>query len=571
MATASQDNPLRITPTGIELTAHSVPVDSKVPSWDQIEAELRRFEAEERHRLGLVEEELEQYIEDVPKEFTAAQREHTTMLIGGLTLAQDVLIGAALRGIGYKVRPLDVPDVEALHYGKEFGNRGQCNPTYFTVGNLVKHLVQLRDEKGMSSEEIIDKYLFLTAGACGPCRFGTYVTEYRKALRDAGFDGFRVLLFQQQGGLKQATGDKPGLDLSPKFFISLLKGIVAGDVLNAVGYRIRPYEVVPGATDKALDECKRILIETLENKKSVILTLRKCRKLLDAVEVDRLQAKPKVTIIGEFWAMTTEGDGNYKLQRFLESEGAEVDIQLVTAWVLYNIWEHVYDTKRRMKLRGADSGNFGLENTQPYYKLAGLFAAEKALRGIFQLFAKAIGMTNYHLADMDEIATISHDYYRNELRGGEGHMEVGKLIQSVQKKKAHMVLSVKPFGCMPSSGVSDGVQSLIVKKFPEAIFCPVETSGDGAVNVQSRIQMFLFKARKKARTEFEDALKERNWTLEEAQRQLTRKHRSATYYPEHDVAGTAANLLADLDAKKSPVWGWSALKRVAMTALSTNW
>jgi predicted nucleotide-binding protein (sugar kinase/HSP70/actin superfamily) len=25
-----------------------------------------------------------------------------------------------------------------------------------------------------------------------------YVTEYRKALRDAGFDGFRVLLFQQQ-------------------------------------------------------------------------------------------------------------------------------------------------------------------------------------------------------------------------------------------------------------------------------------------------------------------------------------------------------------------------------------
>jgi predicted nucleotide-binding protein (sugar kinase/HSP70/actin superfamily) len=47
-------------------------------------------------------------------------------------------------------------------------------------------------------------------GACGPCRFGTYVTEYRKALRDAGFDGFRVMLFQQQGGLKQATGEDVG-------------------------------------------------------------------------------------------------------------------------------------------------------------------------------------------------------------------------------------------------------------------------------------------------------------------------------------------------------------------------
>ena len=27
-----------------------------------------------------------------------------------------------------------MPDNDALRYGKEFGNRGQCNPTYFTVG-----------------------------------------------------------------------------------------------------------------------------------------------------------------------------------------------------------------------------------------------------------------------------------------------------------------------------------------------------------------------------------------------------------------------------------------------------
>ena len=43
-------------------------------------------------------------------------------------------------GIGYKVQALDMPDNDALQFGKEFGNRGQCNPTYFTVGNLVKYL-----------------------------------------------------------------------------------------------------------------------------------------------------------------------------------------------------------------------------------------------------------------------------------------------------------------------------------------------------------------------------------------------------------------------------------------------
>ena len=35
---------------------------------------------------------------------------------------------------------------------------------------------------------------------------------------------------------------------------------------------------------------------------------------------------------------------------------------------------------------------------------------------------------------MDEIATISHQFYDNHLRGGEGHMEVGKLIQNVEQK-----------------------------------------------------------------------------------------------------------------------------------------
>ncbi|HNK47011.1 MAG TPA: 2-hydroxyglutaryl-CoA dehydratase, partial [Pseudomonadota bacterium] len=168
-----------------------------------VDAILREFEAEQRAKLGL-DKPREQWKDEIHQRWTASQRPHTTMLCGGLTMAQDFLISGALEGIGYRVVPLDVPDNSALQVGKEFGNRGQCNPTYFTVGNLIKHLLYLRDVKQIPTKEIIERYLFVTAGACGPCRFGTYVTEYRKALRDAGFDGFRVLLFQQQGGLKQA-------------------------------------------------------------------------------------------------------------------------------------------------------------------------------------------------------------------------------------------------------------------------------------------------------------------------------------------------------------------------------
>src|SRR5271168_3869330 len=116
---------------------------------------------------------------------------------------------------------------------------------------------------------------------------------------------------------------------------------------------------------------------------------------------------------------------------------------------------------------------------------------------------------------MFALAKISHDYYNNDLRGGEGHMEVGKLIMNVVHQKAHMTLSVKPFGCMPSAGVSDGVQSAITEKFPGTIFCPVETSGDGRVNFYSRVQMYLFKARQSAGAEYERALKAHGVTREQ--------------------------------------------------------
>jgi predicted nucleotide-binding protein (sugar kinase/HSP70/actin superfamily) len=522
-----------------------------------IDAELKAFEVEQMAALGL-EPGKEHWRDDNPTTFTGKQRSHTTLLISGLTMAHDLFLQGALRGIGYKVQAIDCPDNAALTFGKEFGNRGQCNPTYFTVGNLVKYLTYLRDEQKIPVKDIVDNYVFVTAGACGPCRFGTYVTEYRKALRDSGFEGFRVLLFQQQGGLKQATGEEQGLAMNPTFFIALLKAILIGDVLNMIGYRIRPYEVVKGSTDAALEASKKLIHDAFADPKnqSLFWALVQTRRNLMNVKVDRTIVKPKVSIIGEFWAMTTEGDGNYGLQKFLEAEGAECDIQPVTAWILFMVWEQTWDTQQRMVLRGEDKSRKGLVGVNVRKKLLMLWLAKHAVKGIFHTFGSLMGLHDVHLADMDVVAEAAAPFYNNHLRGGEGHMEVGKLILNVAKKKATMTLSVKPFGCMPSAGVSDGVQSIITEKYPEAIYCAIETNGDGAVNVYSRVQMMLFKARLAAKEEYRKTLEELGTTPEELREYLKKKNwrGSALFYPRHgSVASTAANLAQHVveDMKKS--------------------
>ncbi|HVY47418.1 MAG TPA: 2-hydroxyglutaryl-CoA dehydratase, partial [Minicystis sp.] len=536
-------------------TKKSLPIAGAKPQADEIdiEAELRAFEEAERERLG-IKAERRQWADTMLKpEMKKSEKKNVTLLISGLTAAQDFLCEGALKGLGYNVEYFGMSNNEGLQAGKEFGNRGQCNPTYFTVGGLVKHLIDLRDKEGMKAEDIVKNYVFLTAGACGPCRFGMYVTEYRKALRDAGFDGFRVMLFQQQGGLSQATGDDVGLEMNPPFFIAIIKAVVCGDVLNALAYRIRPYEVEAGATNRAMESAKKIIYKALYEQTNVFVALHQAKKEFSAVKVDKLRARAKCSIIGEFWAMTTEGDGNYQLQKFLESEGGEDDIQLTTAWLLYNIWEVYRDTKERRYLRGVDGGKYGLaefanDDVGVAKRLATLNLAEIGLRIGFQLFALPLGLYGYHLPDMDLVAEVAKEHYSNDLRGGEGHMEVGKLIVNAIKNKAHMTVSVKPFGCMPSSGVSDGVQSLITARYPGTIFCAVETSGDGATNFYSRVQMYMFKARILAEQELQKAYADTGLTKEMVQAFLDANpaYASPLHHAPHTVAGSAANLVYEV-------------------------
>ena len=136
------------------------------------------------------QETINHWKDENPRRFTKGDKSDVTLLTSGLPTHILHLVKSVVGLAGLNFEIMQEPDSSSLQYGREFGNRGQCNPTYFTVGNLIKHLVHLRDEKKIPVEKIIKDYAFVTAGGCGPCRMGMYATEYRKALVDSGFEGF---------------------------------------------------------------------------------------------------------------------------------------------------------------------------------------------------------------------------------------------------------------------------------------------------------------------------------------------------------------------------------------------
>jgi hypothetical protein len=136
------------------------------------------------------------------------------------------------------------------------------------------------------------------------------------------------------------------------------------------------------------------------------------------------------------------------------------------------------------------------------------------------------------------------------LRGGEGHLEVAKNLYYARRKISHLVLALKPFGCLPSMQ-SDAVQASLVERFPEVSFLPIETSADGEIHAYSRVQMALSEAKAKAASEFERARDSAAHSLDEI-RDFVAQHvelRHALYpIPRHPgVISTAANFLLHVD------------------------
>ncbi len=160
--------------------------------------------------------------------------------------------------------------------------------------------------------------------------------------------------------------------------------------------------------------------------------------------------------------------------------------------------------------------------------------------------ARHLGGLTRRLAPQSELARLAHPFYHSLARGGEGHLEVGKNVYYTTHRLCHMVLALKPFGCMPSSQ-SDGVQSAVVNRFRDMIFLPIETSGEGEINAHSRVQMALGEAKAKAKAEFEQALASTGKKLDEI-KAYAAEHRQlrSPFYPvprRRGVTGVAANFV----------------------------
>jgi predicted nucleotide-binding protein (sugar kinase/HSP70/actin superfamily) len=491
-----------------------------------------------------------------PRPFTRAERDHTTILFGGLHWRAERLIQGAMEGLGYRSRVLPIATKEDLLAGRELADIGQCCPTSFTTGNLANFLRAEREMSG--ADEVARKYVYVTAGACGACRFGQYHQSYELALRNSGMEAFRMVLLAQDG-LAQGAAAGGGLELNLPFTLGAIWAVMAGDLLQDLEYQIRPYEVNRGDTDRVIKESVEQLYEVFRSSPTrnmdwraapwylgtgrFVNALREVSRRFDAVEVDRLRVKPVVKITGEFYLQTVEGEPNYNIHRWLESEGAEVYPAAITIWLDY-----------LMRLAAQDYADHIGIHRSARVQLGAIKTGQALLRWSYNRMRRALRNLPHEMPQQSQLRALAAPYYHSRLNGGEGDMLIGKALWAYLHKKAHMTCELSPYSCMPNT-MSVGAMAAVVGKYPDLLYAPLEIKGDAEVHALSRCQMILTEAKRRAQREYEEVLQRTGLTTKTARALFDRypEAKRATYpIPHAGVAGTAANLvlhLASLERK----------------------
>ncbi|NOE36106.1 hypothetical protein [Ruegeria sp. HKCCD7318] len=485
-----------------------------------------------------------------PRPFTADQRKDVTLLFGGVTWRAEKLLEGLFRSAGYNAERLPDATVDDLFLGRELADVGQCCPTAFTTGNLSSFLKSEAERVG--AEKVSEKYVYVTAGACGACRFGQYHQSYELALKNLGLEAFRMILVQQHE-IDQSKDKNVGLQTDIHLLLSTALGMMAADAIQDLEYQLRPYEVEEGASNRAAQKAVSEIYEAMLSRpkdlpklrsiwwhsttRHFLKAMRRARRRFEGIELDRLRVKPMVKITGEFYLATAEGVQNYNMHKWLEDEGAEVQPAPMVVWFDYLMR---YGTQK-LALR------FGIKERarQNYFFLK---LGQRFFRFKYDEMRRMLGGIPRPMPGQDELRKLAAPFFDNMINGGEGDLLIAKAIWAHTQKKAHMICELSPYGCLPNT-MSIGAMAAVQGKYPDMLYAPIEVKGDSDVHALSRCQMVLADAKNRAQEEFRSALAAAGLTLEEA-RKRAREHPKVNLpfwkVPHRGAVGTASNVVLEI-------------------------
>lgn len=407
--------------------------------------------------------------------FTEEMRKKHTILAPQMSPIHFQFVEEAFNQAGYNMTILPSIDRNALDYGLRYVNNDACYPTLIVTGQLIEAL--------NSGKYDINNTSVIISQTGGGCRASNYIGFIRKALIDAGFPQVPVISLNAAGLEKN-----PGFKFTPKLLNRALMGLVYGDLLMRVLYKVRPYEKIKGSANVLYEKWSKICLEALKNGK-----FRDFRKNITGIvhDFDTLEIldikKPKVGLVGEI-LVKFHPTANNDVVENVEREGAEAIMPDLLGFFLYC----AYDAEFKYKYLSGTHKKLIINR-------AAIFAIERYRSKMRKELARSKRFTA-----PDDIYKIAHGASKILSLGnqtGEGWFLTGEMVELIESGVDN-IICMQPFACLPNHVTGKGMIKALKKCYPQSNITPIDYDpGASEVNQLNRIKLMLSGAFKKLDSE----------------------------------------------------------------------
>ena len=361
---------------------------------------------------------------------------------------------AALKAHGINAQPLPPPDDRSLEWGRRCLDGKECLPCTLMTGDMVR----LIKDGGVDPA----KAAFFMPGSCGSCRYDLFNTLQRIVFEDMGLEQ-AALVDEYQGANRKLHAVMSGAS----YGMLAWRGFIAADILEKLRLHIRPYETVPGETDRAYRTCLDQLVQVVEARGDVEQAVIEMVHTMGTVPVDRRRFCPLIGLVGEAYLRNVDYASN-DLIRSVEQMGGEIRMPAIMEVLWYSLYKQRYFQELgRKRIRALVSRlQHGILNR-----------IERKLR---RHTASALP-SPYEKPIWD---IIGHSGL--SLDAGLGF---GASVE-MARSGIHGIIHAIPFNCVPGA-VIHGLESRFRSMFPHIPFMTVSFSGQADLGIRIRLEALV--------------------------------------------------------------------------------
>jgi predicted CoA-substrate-specific enzyme activase len=400
--------------------------------------------------------------------FTKHMRKNHTILAPQMSPIHFQFLEEAFRLSGYDVKVLPSADHKVVDTGLKYVNNDACYPSIIVVGQIISAL--------QSGEYDPDSTSVMITQTGGGCRATNYIGFIRKALKEAGFENIPVISLNANG-----IERNPGFRVSIPLINRAMMGLVYGDLLMNVLYRVRPYEKIKGSANELYEKWVKICIDSLK-----AANFKAFKRNIEAIvnDFDNFhiidEVKPKVGLVGEI-LVKFHPDANNNVVDIVEAEGAEAVMPGLLDFLLYCAYNQYYKYrylagKKINKVFGGAAIRF-IEFYRGFYRkmmeVSERFYPPKSIREIARGAAAVLDLGH---------------------QTGEGWLLTGEMIELIAAGVKN-IICMQPFACLPNHVTGKGMLKEIKRLYPGTNIVAIDYDpGASEVNQLNRIKLMLSNA-----------------------------------------------------------------------------